>query len=85
MSGDTINLMRKVFLKRTRMLHLLNIDDNVESRVFLRYVRVWRLKVKKVSSLCQFLSRATAESEVSLDTLRKIIVRNVWKVALPQA
>ena len=77
--------MRKVFLKRTRMFHLLNIDDNVESRVFLRYVRVWRLKVKKVSSLCQFLSRATAESEVSLNTLGKIIVRNVWKVTLPQA
>ena len=66
------------------MLHLLNINDNVESRVFLQYVWVWRLKVKKVSSLCQFLSRVPAESEVSLNTLSKIIVRNVWKITLPQ-
>ena len=77
--------MRKVFLKGPRISHLLNIDDNVESRAILRYVWIWRLKVKKVSALCQFLSRATAESEVSLDTLGKIIVGNIWKITLPQA
>lgn len=84
-SGDTIDLMREVFLKRPRMFHLFNIDDYVASRVFLWYVRIGGLKMKKMSALCQFLSRVTAESEVSLDILSNIIVRNIREITLTQS
>lgn len=50
-SGDTINLMREIFLKRSRMSCLFNIDDDVESRVLLWYVWIGRLKMEKVSAL----------------------------------
>lgn len=83
-SRDTINLMWEVFLKRSRMLHLLDIDYYVESRVFLWYLWIWRLKVEKMSALCQFLSRATTESEERLNTFNKINVGNIWKIIVPQ-
>lgn len=67
------------------MSHLFNIDDDVESRVFLRYVWIWRLKVEKVSALCPFLSRATAESEVSVDNLDNITVRYIREITLAQS
>lgn len=67
------------------MSHLFNINDDVEPRIVLWYVWIRRLKMEKMSALCQFLSRVTAESEVSLDTSSKILVRNIRAITLTQS
>lgn len=56
--------MREVLAERARMERRVHIDDDVESRILLRNMQVWRLVVEEMSAFAEFRTGMTAESEV---------------------